>query len=674
MKQFLNNLKISSKLWLGFGLLLAVLLLVAVSVYLSLSQVRGNIGLVVNRIQPVVFDAQIIATELNRANKELGFYLLAKEPHNKESYLQGLQRIEELLARLQASPLSHEIVEVEKHLKGLSEKLAKFSAYREPMLKLAEDNVANQPAFAYAAEHLNPHSQKILQLLAQMVLAEQDEEASEERRELLLTITDIRYAWVNTMTALRAYLAFRSEGELVNIRNYEESLDNSLLRLGEFEDELSLDQADSLEQFHTAYAAFRGNFPRLVEIHGSERWRSDAYLIRTELGPLLEEVQAELDLLLRLLSEEIEAKSHGMLQQAEATQNMVVVMSLIGLLVGGLAAWLLNRLIARPLCQAARVMDDIASGGGDLSRTLTVESRDEMGELCLAFNRFVGKIRDIVGPVSDSTGQLASAAGQMAQVTTETRDGVGRQQSETEQVATAMNQMVATSLNMVDNAAMAADATEKADDEAQQGRRVVAQTMTDIEGLAQAVEQASAVIHQLEADSETIGSVLDVIRGIAEQTNLLALNAAIEAARAGEQGRGFAVVADEVRGLASRTQASTQEIQEMIEQLQSGARDAVQVMGEGRERAQASVEQASLAGSALDAITQAVASIREMNRHMSESAQQQGEVADEINRNLSNITQVAERTTEGAEQLGQASDQLAALATQLQSLVGHFKT
>jgi methyl-accepting chemotaxis protein len=198
--------------------------------------------------------------------------------------------------------------------------------------------------------------------------------------------------------------------------------------------------------------------------------------------------------------------------------------------------------------------------------------------------------------------------------------------------------------------------------------------MSDIEGLAQAVEQAGGVIHKLEADSENIGTVLDVIRGIAEQTNLLALNAAIEAARAGEQGRGFAVVADEVRNLASRTQQSTQEIQGMIEQLQSGARDAVQVMDTGREQAQTSVEQAARAGASLEAITQAVASIREMNHHMAESARQQGQVAEEINQNLTNITQVAEQTTEGAGQLGQASDQLAGLATELQSLVGHFKT
>ena len=349
-------------------------------------------------------------------------------------------------------------------------------------------------------------------------------------------------------------------------------------------------------------------------------------------------------------------------------------MALLALLVGVFTVWWLSHMIVNPINAAARTMDEIARGGGDLNCRLQQNGDDELGQMCAAFNRFVGKIREIIGPVMASTDQLAESADGMAAITQQTRQGVQRQQVETEQVATAMNEMLATAQDMVDSAGMAADATAQADDEARAGAEVVRLTIKQINTLADAVGHAAEVIHRLEADSSEIGKVLDVIGGIAEQTNLLALNAAIEAARAGEQGRGFAVVADEVRSLASRTQDSTSEIQAMIERLQSGAHEAVKVMKSGREQASSSVEQASHAGESLQTIAAAVARIRDMNQHMADAARQQGEVAGEINRNLATITEVAEQTAEGAASLDQASSQLSGMSHKLQSLVGHFKT
>jgi methyl-accepting chemotaxis protein len=223
------------------------------------------------------------------------------------------------------------------------------------------------------------------------------------------------------------------------------------------------------------------------------------------------------------------------------------------------------------------------------------------------------------------------------------------------------------------NASSAADEAHTADLEAQQGKQVVSETTQAISSLANEVDNASTVIQKLESDSESISSILDVIRGIAEQTNLLALNAAIEAARAGEQGRGFAVVADEVRSLANRTQESTQEIQKMIEKLQSGASDAVEVMVKGRDWANTSVEKAEQAASALERITKAVDVINSMNTQIATAAEEQSAVAQEIDRNVTNIHQVSNQTADGATQTAGASDELARLATDLQQLVSHFK-
>jgi len=258
-------------------------------------------------------------------------------------------------------------------------------------------------------------------------------------------------------------------------------------------------------------------------------------------------------------------------------------------------------------------------------------------------------------------------------MTGETRTGVQRQQTETALVATSINEMSSTVHEVAQNAETAAAGASEADSQTEKGKQIVSSTVSSIRTLASEVEKASQVIAQVEKDSEEIGSVLEVIRGIAEQTNLLALNAAIEAARAGEQGRGFAVVADEVRNLASRTQESTQEIQEMIERLQKGSREAVTAMVSGQEQAEQTVEQASQAESSLSEISSAVAQINEMNAHIAEASRQQGEVVEEINKNIVNITQVADDSANGADQLSTASQEMANLAVNLESQVSRFK-
>ena len=282
-------------------------------------------------------------------------------------------------------------------------------------------------------------------------------------------------------------------------------------------------------------------------------------------------------------------------------------------------------------------------------------------------------MQEVIRQVTSSTSQLSAAAEEMSMITAETRTGVQRQQSETALVATAVNEMSSTVHEVANSAGTAASAASQADSQSEQGKQVVSSTVSSIRTLASEVETAANVIAQLEKDSESIGSVLEVIRGIAEQTNLLALNAAIEAARAGEQGRGFAVVADEVRSLASRTQESTQEIQEMIERLQKGSRDAVKAMQSGQEQAHSTVEQASQAETSLGEISSAVAQINEMNAHIAEASRQQGEVVEEINKNIINITQVADDSANGADQLSTASQEMASLAVDLETQVSHFK-
>ena len=362
-----------------------------------------------------------------------------------------------------------------------------------------------------------------------------------------------------------------------------------------------------------------------------------------------------------------------MIASKDATLRNSLIIAALALLVGVIIAFFIVRGIRMAFDHVVTSLNDIASGEGDLTQRLDESGQDEVAHVAKAFNRFVAKIHDLVSQVSDSIGQLASASQQMSHVSQGTMESFVNQQAEIEQVATAMNEMTATVLEVSRNAGDASDAAKAADGGANAGNQVVQDVIRSIKELANEVTSTSETIHALDGDTEQIGTVLDVIKNIAEQTNLLALNAAIEAARAGEQGRGFAVVADEVRTLASRTQSSTQEIQQMIERLQSGAKDAVKAMERGKQMASASVEKAGQAGSSLSGITGAVSQIADMNTMIATAAEEQSQVAESINQNVVAINDLAVHATEGAEQIATASSDLEELSVRLQKIVGSFK-
>ena len=345
----------------------------------------------------------------------------------------------------------------------------------------------------------------------------------------------------------------------------------------------------------------------------------------------------------------------------------------IGLLVCVLIAFFFPILITRPLNRVISAIEDLAGGEGDLTLRVNVDSKDELGHLSTSLNQFLEKLHDLIRRAATTSSQVREASNQMLQLNSQSQEMIGSQHSSTDMVATAINEMAATVQEVAQSASSAADEARQADADARTGSERVNSSLISIRDLAQDVGRAAEVIHKLETEAEGVGSVLDVIRGIAEQTNLLALNAAIEAARAGEQGRGFAVVADEVRTLASRTQQSTTEIQGMIEKLQCGARNAVSVMDAGREKAQASVERAESAGSSLIEITKAVASISSMNTQIASAAEEQSVVTAEINRNITEISVISDRNSQVSSEAAQASTVLSEYAGELDRIVQNFK-
>ncbi|MFS2161368.1 methyl-accepting chemotaxis protein [Pseudomonas sp. Pseusp122] len=394
-------------------------------------------------------------------------------------------------------------------------------------------------------------------------------------------------------------------------------------------------------------------------------------MLNTELQQNSDQMNVLLSKLVEINGKQSDAANNRAADQYSSAFNMVVALLIVATVLTLLFAWLLTNSITRPISQALAAAETIAEG--NLTHVVKVDGTDEAGRLLAAMHKMQEKLRDTLQRISGSATQLASAAEELNAVTDEGARGLARQNDEIEQAATAVNEMTSAVEEVARNAISTSDASKNATSSAGDGRDLVQETVSAIERMSSDVQATADLVGNLAEESRDIGKVLDVIRGLADQTNLLALNAAIEAARAGEAGRGFAVVADEVRALAHRTQQSTSEIERMIGSIQGGTEKAVGSMRNSTERAASTLSIAKGAGLALDTINTAIVEINERNLVIASAAEEQAQVAREVDRNLVNIRDLSAQSSDGATQTSAASGELTRLAVDLNGLVSRFR-
>ncbi|MFW5443948.1 MAG: methyl-accepting chemotaxis protein [Methylococcaceae bacterium] len=670
------NFSVKYKLFAGFGIILLSVALISTLNYIKLSHVDTIEKRLIKLRLPTEMAGMRLEDGIHLSLAGLrGYMLLGDTPIKEEKFKAerqaGWKLINNALTEMDGFALNWTDPNNIQSLQKIKTLITEFRIAQQQIEDISH-TPENNPALKILLSEAAPRATKILESISSIIDDQSNQIATQEKLQLLKLLADSRGSFAIGLTNIRAYLL---SGDTQFVDKFQTKWKLNETRYQQISNMTALFSSKQLQAWNT-YKNLRSEFAPLPEkmfkIRSAKDWNLANYWLGSKAAPKAANI-------MRIVQQMRSSQQRlSIADQAQLSDNLSLVklVLIIGFFVivaiGIFVSLFIAKLIITPLKQVVAHAHTISNG--DLTTPpLVLSGNDELTELAQAVNEMNSNLLTTVRHVHQSALQISSSSEQLLATTEHTNQNIFQQQSQTEMVASAMNAMSDTAQQVTNHIAGTSQAAQEANTETTAGRNIVDGSIHAIHHLAGQIDNTADVIHQLEEDSENIGQVLDVIKGIAEQTNLLALNAAIEAARAGEQGRGFAVVADEVRTLAGRTQESTAEINQVIEKLQTGSQKAVDVMNTSRKEAQSVVDQATQAGLSLSAISTAVERINNMSSQIANAAEQQNTTAEEINRNVTSISELGQQTTSAALEASDAAIGLNKLAIELQGLVEQFK-
>ena len=726
-------LTIKQKLHLGFGTVLGFMIIIILINLISLFMIRSNTNEIIEEHTPTVFAALELDSELKNASSALGFYLLSQESIHKSNYIAATKKTDALLAELQQQETIKNDKSAYKYLIKIQENVSLFKTYQEKMINLVAFPQTNYPGVQYSTATINPISQQILQYLYIMIASEKQEKPSVQRKKLLMTITDLRYRWTLIMSGIRGYLALRSEPMLKELDSNREIADNLIDELQKYKDIFSFEQDDALENIQSLLKEYSFESAKMFKIHRSEKWRQDAHLIRTEIGPLLLATNIKINELVTNQQNKIDTANTALV-------SLIATIMVVSLIILGIAIIISSRIvmrlindIAEPLKSAVKATDLIRSG--DLSVTLNDSANDEVGQLGKSFNMMVQKfqsdievekqnaeeleekvyriagvvelaakgdltgtlsisnenendfissleknvqtmlsnLNDLVSQVQRSGIQVTSSTTEIAATAKQQEATVTEQAATANEIATTAQEISATSQELTNTMGDVTQAVESTANEAANSQVALNEMGSTMQKMMEATSNIGSKLSVLSEKAANINSVVTTITKVADQTNLLSLNAAIEAEKAGEYGAGFSVVATEIRRLADQTAVATWDIEQMVKEMQTAVTAGVMGMDKFSEEVRGGVNDVQQVGSQLADIIEAVQVMLPNIEAVHEGMQNQSTGAQQINESISQLSDGTQQTADSLRQSGGALSQLNDAARSLQSGVSIFK-